>query len=212
MPNLSESSEPEPSRGGRERIGARLAAELLLNRRRLRESLAQWCVACGYEPALHHQLLIARLEAVARGEVRRLAVFMPPGSAKSTYASILFPPWFLARTPRASIIAASHTTELAEKWGRRVRNLVVEHSTTLGIALAADSQAAGRWALASGGEYYAAGVGVGIAGFRADLVAAQQGDAGPRSKGRRRPTPVRPGPPAPHQLLDTYREIGRKTL
>jgi predicted phage terminase large subunit-like protein len=32
------------------------------------------------------------------------------------------------------------------------------------------SQAAGRWALTSGGEYYAAGVGVGIAGFRADLA------------------------------------------
>jgi hypothetical protein len=56
---------------------------------------------------------------------------------------------------------------LAEKWGRRVRNLVNEHSNTLGIGLAADNQAAGRWALTSGAEYYAAGVGTGIAGFRA---------------------------------------------
>jgi len=36
--------------------------------------------------------------------------------------------------------------------------------------MSGDSSAAGRWALASGGEYYAAGVGVGIAGFRADLA------------------------------------------
>src|SRR6185312_6278773 len=45
-----------------------------------------------------------------------------------------------------------------------------EHTLTLGIELAGDSQAAGRWALKQGGEYYAAGFGVGIAGFRADLA------------------------------------------
>jgi predicted phage terminase large subunit-like protein len=92
---------------------------------------------------------------------------MPPGSAKSTYASVLFPPWLLQRQPRANLLAASHTTELAEKWGRRVRNLVNEHSITLGISPDPNSQAAGRWSLTSGAEYYAAGVGTGIAGFRA---------------------------------------------
>lgn len=93
---------------------------------------------------------------------------MPPGSAKSTYASVLFPPWLLANTS-ANVLAASHTTELADKWGRRVRNLIAEHSLTLGIDLAPDNQAAGRWALSNGTEYYAAGVGTGIAGFRARL-------------------------------------------
>ncbi len=97
-------------------------------------------------------------------------VFMPPGSAKSTYGSILFPPWYLARHPEHSILAASHTTELAEKWGRRVRNLIEEHGPALNLAISADNAAAGRWALTSGGEYFAAGVGVGIAGFRADLA------------------------------------------
>ena len=92
---------------------------------------------------------------------------MPPGSAKSTYASVLFPPWLLQRQPKANLLAASHTTELAEKWGRRVRNIVNEHSITLGISPDPLSQAAGRWALTSGAEYYAAGVGTGIAGFRA---------------------------------------------
>ncbi len=97
-------------------------------------------------------------------------VFMPPGSAKSTYGSVLFPPWYLARHPTHSILAASHTVELAEKWGRRVRNSIEEHGPTLGLSIAPDNAAAGRWAIQSGGEYYAAGVGVGIAGFRADLA------------------------------------------
>lgn len=141
----------------------------MLRRRAARQSLTEWCKAAGYSPARHHQLLIDKLEAVAKGEITNLAVFMPPGSAKSTYASVLFPPWFLQGHQTANVLAASHTTELAEKWGRRVRNLISEHSVLLGAGLSADSQAAGRWALAQGGEYYAAGVGTGIAGFRANL-------------------------------------------
>ena len=146
------------------------AAAELLRRREIRRSLAEWARHVGFEPAAHHLLLIDRLEKVARGELKRLAVFMPPGSAKSTYSSILFPPWFLANAPGKSLIAASHSVDLAEKFGRRVRGLITEHGPVLGLALSPDSQAAGRWALTSGSEYLAAGVGTGILGFRADGV------------------------------------------
>ena len=95
---------------------------------------------------------------------------MPPGAAKSTYSSILYAPWYFAQHPDHCLIAASHTAELAEKWGRRVRNLIAEHSLVLGVGLAPDSQAAGRWETNSGGEYFAAGVGGAVAGRRADLV------------------------------------------
>ena len=139
-------------------------------RKRIRRSFSSWARAAGFEPAPHHRLLASKLIKVSRGKLDRLAVFMPPGSAKSTYGSILFLAWYLARHPNHSILAASHTTELAEKWGRRVRNLLEEYGPTLGLAIAPDNAAAGRWALTSGGEYYAAGVGVGIAGFRADLA------------------------------------------
>ena len=136
--------------------------------RRLKGSLTEWCQHCGYHPAAHHRLLIAELEAVARGETPNLAIFMPPGSAKSKYASVLFPPWLLANVSW-NILAASHTVDLARRWGRQVRNLVIDHSTELRIALAPDSQSAERWSLTSGVEYAAAGVGTGIAGFRARL-------------------------------------------
>jgi hypothetical protein len=124
----------------------------------------------GYEPAAHHLLLIDKLEAVARGEITRLMVFMPPGSAKSTYTSILFPAWFLAQNPLANILAASHTQELASRWGRKVRNLISEHSATLGLELSDDSQAADRWELKQGGAYLASGVGGAITGWRADIA------------------------------------------
>ena len=125
---------------------------------------------CGFEPAAHHLLLLNKLEAVARGDIDRLAVFMPPGAAKSTYCSILFPPWLFAQQPDSALIAASHTAELAEKWGRRVRNLVAEHKHVLQVGLSADNQAAGRWETSAGGEYFAAGVGGAITGRRADVV------------------------------------------
>lgn len=146
------------------------AAHELLRRRAIRGSLTEWCRACGFEPAAHHRLIIEKLEAVDRGEIDRLAIFMPPGSAKSTYASILFPPWHMARHPGRSVIAASHTKELAERFGRRVRNLIAENGSALGVAVADDNKAAGRWETTAGGEYYAAGVGGAITGRRADLA------------------------------------------
>lgn len=146
------------------------AAKELLNRRAIRRSLTEFCRYCGFEPARHHRLLIENLERVSAGEIDRLAVFMPPGSAKSTYASILYAPWYLANHPKDAVIAASHTAELAEKWGRKVRNLLSEHRHVLGVGLAADSQAAGRWETEHGGEYFAAGVGGSITGRRADLA------------------------------------------
>jgi predicted phage terminase large subunit-like protein len=129
--------------------------------------MREWAKENGYTPARHHELLIDKLEALCRGDILRLAFFLPPGSAKSTYASVLFPPFAMANHPKAQFLAASHTTELAERWGRRVRNLVSEHQNTLGIQPDDDNQAAGRWAIKEGGEYLAAGARIGIAGFRA---------------------------------------------
>lgn len=97
-------------------------------------------------------------------------LFLPPGSAKSTYGSVLFPPWYLSQGSHRSIIAASHTAELAERWGRKVRNLVSEHQPLLGFGVSDDNKAAGRWETNEEGEYYAAGVGGSITGRRADLA------------------------------------------
>lgn len=125
----------------------------------------------GFVPALHHRLLIQKLEAVERGEIERLMVLMPPGSAKSTYASILFPPWFLGRNPHASVLGASNTTELAERFSRRARNIVASDNfrRIFGFGVSETSLAAASWETQLGGEFFAAGMGAAIAGRRADL-------------------------------------------
>ena len=151
---------------------ARRAEQAL--RRRVRASLAEWAGLAlapqGFAPARHHRMLMEALEASSAGSADRLMVLMPPGSAKSTYASLLFPPWFLGRHPRAQVIAASHTAGLAEAFGRGVRGLVLEHGARLGYGLDPASRAAGRFGTTRGGSYYATGVRGPVTGRRADLL------------------------------------------
>lgn len=123
-------------------------------------------------PAEHHRLLIAELEAVERGDTPRLMIFMPPGSAKSTYASVLFPPWFLGRNPQKSIITASYGQRLSARFGKRCRNIVASpgYKRVFGFGLAADSSAKDEWEVAPGGEFTASSVDGAVTGRRGDLI------------------------------------------
>ena len=131
-----------------------------------RHALAPW----GQSPARHHELILERLNDVAEGRIDRLMLLLPPGHAKSTYASVLFPAWWFTRHPRSSIISACHTADLADHFAKRVRSLVQEHSETLGYALSKDERAAARWRTTTEGDYFAAGLRGPITGRRADLV------------------------------------------
>ena len=124
----------------------------------------------GHGPAAHHRLMLAELERVTQGDVDRLMLLLPPGSAKSTYASVLFPAWWLAQHPRSSVIATSHTAALARHFGRGVRGLLEEHGTRLGVSLSRDLRSMDRFATQAGGQYFATGVRGAVTGRRADLV------------------------------------------
>jgi predicted phage terminase large subunit-like protein len=153
-------------------LSSQTAAQELIRRRRVRLSLVEWARHKGFEPAKHHRLIINEIESFLASDEEVLLLFAPPGSAKSTYVSILLPSWYLAGNPTHSILAATHSVEFAERWGRRVRNDIASDTNLLGISLSEDSKAAARWSLASGGEYYGVGAGVGISGFRANLGVA----------------------------------------
>lgn len=114
-----------------------------------------------------HLAIAERLEAVVLGEIDRLMVYMPPRTGKSMLASIFFPAWYMGLFPDRKVMQCSYSAELAVGFGRQVRNLVQDRdyqSVFPGVNLRPDNKAAGRWALTGGGEYFAAGVGGGIAG------------------------------------------------
>ena len=110
-------------------------------------------------PAKHHELLCDALDKVVDGEIRHLMVFMPPGSAKSTYASVRFPAYYLGRKGKKNIICASYGGDLATSFGRKVRNLVAtkeSRNVFPDLVLTEDSRAKGEWETAEGGTYFAA--------------------------------------------------------
>src|SRR6185295_6773841 len=136
-----------------------------LARRKARRSFADFnrYIAPEQPPAKHHLLICDALDQVIDGKIKRLMVLMPPGSAKSTYATVRFPAYFLGRMGERGIITASFDEELATDFGRKVRNLVDSpryQRVFPHVALAADSRAKGEWATTEGGFYFATGVGV----------------------------------------------------
>ena len=137
-----------------------------------RSDFTTWCVEAlrphNLTPARHHRFICSKLQAVANGEISRLMLFCPPGSAKTTYSSRLFPAWFFQNHPGAHIIGASHTTTLAEQLSGDVQKLVVENQHILDYRPLSERR--DLWTCSNGCMYLAAGAGVGIAGFRADMA------------------------------------------
>lgn len=120
--------------------------------------------------ALHHRQLLGKLDAVSRKRHGRLMVFMPPGSAKSTYASVVFPSRYLGQQGDRRLILGSYGDDLARKMGRRTRAIIKQrrYREIFGTGLTAESSAAHEFTLTNGSEYMAAGIMSGITGNRAD--------------------------------------------
>jgi predicted phage terminase large subunit-like protein len=121
----------------------------------------------------HHKIMANAFERVAKGELKRLIINMPPRHTKSEFASYLFPAWFLGNHPEKKVIQTAHTAELAVGFGRKVRNLFENPDFTEvfpNISLSADSKAAGRWSTSKNGDYFAIGVGGAVTGKGADIL------------------------------------------
>lgn len=150
-------------------------AQAELAKRELARRKLSWFIKYNfdeYRENWHHSLIISKLEAVERGDIRKLMIFVPPRHGKSEIASINFPAWFFGRNPKKSIIAASYNSDLAISFGRKGRNIVAsqEYKNLFPeVYLAEDSKAAGQWNTNHGGEYTAVGIGGGTTGRGADI-------------------------------------------
>jgi predicted phage terminase large subunit-like protein len=126
-----------------------------------------------FELAAHVELLVSALEQVERGEVKRLLVSMPPRHGKSLLSSILFPSWYLGRHPDRAVIGASHSQELADAFGRKTRNLLLDdrHRAVFpACRMSEDSAAVSRFDTTAGGSYFGIGRGGGLTGRGGDLI------------------------------------------
>lgn len=138
----------------------------------------------GYRDAAHHRLIARKLEAVERGEISRLMITVPPRHGKSMLASEFFPAWYLGRNPDHYVVTATYAQDLADDFGRKVKNQLEDASYSAifpGVGLAGDSKSAKRFhieeqeggyehTLKQRGAYYAVGIGGPLTGRGAHLL------------------------------------------
>jgi hypothetical protein len=138
----------------------------------------------GYRDAAHHRLIARHLEAVERGDITRLMITMPPRHGKSMLASEFFPAWYLGRNPDHYVVTATYAQELADDFGRKVKNQIEDplyQAIFPGVGLADDSKSAKRFhidgaiggyehAISQRGAFYAVGVGGPLTGRGAHLL------------------------------------------
>jgi predicted phage terminase large subunit-like protein len=122
--------------------------------------------------ANHHRLMMRALEHTMLTPMGRLMLFLPPGSAKSTYASVVAPTWIMGKRPGYRAILGSYGDELARKHGRKARQICrsPRFNGIFEASIPSDRGAANEWALTNGSEYMSAGILGGVTGNRADCV------------------------------------------
>jgi predicted phage terminase large subunit-like protein len=70
------------------------------------------------------ELIVSRLEACRRGEIKRLIVNLPPRSLKSHLVSVAFTAWLLGYNPAQQIACVSYAQELSDKFARDTRRIM----------------------------------------------------------------------------------------
>lgn len=120
----------------------------------------------------HHRLMLTKLDEISNTPHGRMMIFMPPGSAKSTYASVVFPSRYLGEKPNRKLILASYGDDLARKMGRRTRAILKQkrYKDIFNTELSQESHAAQEFSLTNGSEYMACGILGGVTGNRANGI------------------------------------------
>lgn len=129
-------------------------------------------------PAKHHEIILNNLEKLAKGKlknkegdiVKNVIILAPPGSAKSTYASLVFPTWFMGNFSNHNIIMATYGSDLARKFGRKCRSICKskEFKEIFNAELVQGNSAADDWSITNASTYMCGGILSGITGNRAD--------------------------------------------
>ncbi len=120
--------------------------------------------------AKHHAAILSVCERTVKRKFGRAIIMAPPGSAKSTYVSVVTPPWAMGRTPGTRIILTSYGSTLAERQSRRAR-LICESQLYRDLwpeVPTIDKDSDPEWSMSNKSEMLAAGLLAGITGSRAN--------------------------------------------
>jgi predicted phage terminase large subunit-like protein len=120
--------------------------------------------------AKHHSKILEVCERTVKRPYGRAIIMAPPGCAKSTYVSVVTPPWAMGRLPGQRIILTSYNSTLAERQSRRARQIssskLYQDLRDPPTSIIKDSDK--EWSMSNGSELLAAGLMAGITGSRAN--------------------------------------------
>ena len=77
-----------------------------------------------FKPNWHFEAVTHKLSQVAKGDIRRLIVTLPPRTLKSLCASVALPAWFLGHYPWERVVVVSYSDFLARTHANDFRRLV----------------------------------------------------------------------------------------
>jgi hypothetical protein len=123
------------------------------------------------EVARHHIVTMEAIQRTIERPYGRLMIFEPPGSAKSTFASVVAPTWAMGKFPDYEVLMASYASGPIERHSKRARQICTspEYRSIWKAELIQGSQAAKQWGLTNGSTLFAAGLMGGITSRRCDL-------------------------------------------
>jgi predicted phage terminase large subunit-like protein len=122
-----------------------------------------------FEVAPFHITLAETLEAVNRGEIKRLIINIPPRYGKTEIAVKMYIAWSLAKNPSSKFIHLSYSDALALDNSSLTRDYVQSESfqEIWKLPLKKDTQGQKKWYTEQGGGVYATSSGGAITGFGA---------------------------------------------
>lgn len=126
-----------------------------------------------FECPYHIREIANKLMQLEKGEIKKLAISMPPRFGKSQLTSRLFPAWVLGRNSNSNIIFSTYAQDFADDFGRVVRNYLADEKFKYifeNCNLSRDSASVKKFSINEGGGYFAVGAGGPITGRGGDIV------------------------------------------
>ena len=131
--------------------------------------LVLWQVLNGVTSAGDARVMIDHaLEGEPVQICRRVMLMMPPGSAKSTYASVVFPTWVMGQEKAFETILTGWGDPICRRHGKRARQICSspQYRALFNQEVDPNTRAAEDWQLLNFSSYKSSGIQAGISGFR----------------------------------------------
>lgn len=134
-----------------------------------------------YRDGWHISAIAEHLEAVARGEIRRLIINVPPRSSKSSIVSVAFPAWLWTQSdtgplsgPHVQVLSASYANSLSIRDSVKCRRLITspwyQERWKDRFSITSDQNAKQRFDNSAGGYRLATSVGGSLTGEGGSLI------------------------------------------